>query len=268
MVIPGDRYGSWALVAGAAEGLGEGFSGELARKGFNLVMVDRNAEALLHQATALEQRYGILTERLTLDLAESYAAERCLAAMKCHDCRLLVYVAAWSRVALFTSLPGNEVDASVSVNVSTPIRLIHGFSALRMTGKQTGGIILVSSLAGLIGPKYVAAYAATKSYLTRFAEAVHDELAVIGINILAVSAGTIRTPAYQASRPGQSFFVPSAMEPEAVASYALGKLGKTVTCIPGAGNRMQYFLLERLLPRSLSRRLVNGAMEKMYGAGL
>ncbi len=43
----------------------------------------------------------------------------------------------------------------------------------------------------LIGPKYVATYAATKSFSIRLAEALHDELKADGIDIMACCAGTV-----------------------------------------------------------------------------
>jgi hypothetical protein len=49
-----------------------------------------------------------------------------------------------------------------------------------------------------------------------------------------------------------------------VAGYAIGQLGKKTICIPGIKNRLQYFFLMNLIPRSMASRLVNNAMKKMY----
>ena len=38
--------GSWAMVTGASDGIGLGYCKELARQGFNIIMVSRNKEKL------------------------------------------------------------------------------------------------------------------------------------------------------------------------------------------------------------------------------
>src|SRR5215467_7423525 len=48
-----DRYGPWALVAGASEGLGAAFATELSRRGLGVILVARRAEALSTVASRL-----------------------------------------------------------------------------------------------------------------------------------------------------------------------------------------------------------------------
>jgi short-subunit dehydrogenase len=43
-----EKYGPWAVVAGGAEGLGEAYSMALAKRKFNLLLID-NQEAALEQ---------------------------------------------------------------------------------------------------------------------------------------------------------------------------------------------------------------------------
>lgn len=259
-----ERYGPWALVAGAAEGIGEGFTSRLAAKGMNVILVDRNAAAMHDLAVKTAALYRVKTMELHLDLAVPDAAEQCMEAIRSTGCRLMVYVAAWSRVARFTDLERSELDGFLAVNTRTLLHLVHGFSNHLISGGHPGGVILVSSLAGLIGPKYVATYAATKSFSIRLAEALHGELKPHGIDIMGCCAGTVSTPTYWSSKPSFEKMKPPVMQPAEVADYAIGKLGKTILCIPGLTNRLQYLFLMNLLPRHFARRLVNNAMDKMY----
>ena len=261
-----ERYGTWALVAGAAEGLGEGFCTILAANGFSLILVDHNAGAMQHLALRLREEHRIETVELYLDLADPGAAGQCLGAMASGGCRLMVYVAAHSRVCRFNELENSELDRFVSVNTRTLLQTVHGFSKRLIDAGDAGGIILVSSLAGLIGPKYVAAYAATKAFSIRLAEALEGELKVHGIDIMACCAGTVDTPTYWKSKPNFEKMKPLVMQPAGVASYALKNLGSRTTCIPGLINRLQYLFLVNLIPRRVARKLVNQAMDKMYGA--
>jgi short-subunit dehydrogenase len=49
-----NKYGSWCLVAGAAEGLGRTFSQALAQRGMNVIMVDRQKDRLDSMARQME----------------------------------------------------------------------------------------------------------------------------------------------------------------------------------------------------------------------
>jgi len=266
MASPGERYGNWALVAGAAEGIGEGFCKVLAANGFNLILVDVNAGAMHDLASKIAHDYGVRLLELPLDLADPDAPRQCMTAITANDCRLMVYVAAYSRVCRFTELEPADLDGFLAVNTHTPLHLVHGFSNRLMKAGKTGGIILVSSLAGLIGPQYVATYAATKSFAIRLTEALHGELGEHGIDICACCAGTVSTPTYWKSKPNFDKMKPPVMQPVDIAIYSLRKLGTKTICIPGMTNRLQYFFLMNIIPRRLARRLVNNAMKKMYGS--
>ena len=260
-----EQYGKWALVAGAAEGIGAGFTRSLAAAGFNLILADRDEKAMHDLALEIKRDYHTDSVELHLDLAAADAEAQCMKAASAADCRLLVYVAAYSKVRRFTDLDRRDLDGFLSVNMRTLLYLVHSFSNRLITAGKPGGIVLVSSLAGLIGPQYVATYAATKSFSIRLAEALHDELKAHGIDITVCCSGTVSTPTYRESNPSFDKMKPSFMEPKAVAAYALGQLGVKTICIPGLVNRLQYFFLMNLIPCSLARQLVNNAMKKMYG---
>ena len=265
MVSPGEHYGNWALVAGAAEGIGEGFSMVLAASGFNLILVDQHAEEMHELAVKIERDFHVKTLELHVDLSGNDAAEQCVNFMVSIDCRLLIYVAAFSRVCRFTELSLPDLDRFLTVNTRTLLHMVHGFSNRLISAGKTGGIILVSSLAGLIGPQYVATYAATKAFSIRLTEALHEELIAHGIDISVCCAGTVSTPTYWKSKPSFEKMKPPVMQPDEVATYALSKLGIKTICIPGRINRFQYFFLMNMLPRRVASRLVNNAMKKMYG---
>ncbi|MCX6267804.1 MAG: SDR family NAD(P)-dependent oxidoreductase, partial [Bacteroidetes bacterium] len=259
------RYGNWALVAGAAEGIGEGFTTQLASCGFNIILVDQNANAMHDLAATIQQKFSVQTMELHIDLAAPDAADQCVKVSEATDCRLMVYVAAYSKVRRFIDLERSELDGFLSVNTRTLLYMVHGFSSQLISTGKTGGILLISSLAGLIGPQYVATYAATKSFIIALTEGLEGELKAHGIEITVCCAGTVSTPTYWKSKPAFDQMKPLVMQPLEVAAYALSKLGKKTICIPGLKNRFQYFILLHLLPRRVANRLVNNAMKKMYG---
>ncbi len=54
-----ERYGPWAVVAGASEGIGASFSQKLAARGMNLVLVARRAGPLEELASNLRHKHGV-----------------------------------------------------------------------------------------------------------------------------------------------------------------------------------------------------------------
>lgn len=257
------KYGTWALIAGAADGIGEAFSRELAQKKINLLMVDLQHEKMQLLALQLEKEFGIQTKCICLNLSENDACEKMLEASQFLDCRLLVYVAAFSRVKPFLQVTDQELNSFIDINCRTQLRLVHGLAAQVKT-KGSGGIILLSSLAGLIGMQLVATYAATKAFAWNLAEALHHELKPENIDVMACIAGATATPTYLATQPKYGFIKPKVQLPEQVAEAALQKLGKRTRYIPGFSNRFNYFLLTRILPRTWAARIANNTMGKMY----
>ena len=110
----------------------------------------------------------------------------------------------------------------------------------------------------------VAPYAATKAFAWNLAEAIHYELKSKNIDVMACIAGATSTPAYLKTNPKYGWLKPAVMTPNEVAEGALNHLGKGGRYIPGFSNRMNYFILTRLLPRKVASSIANNMMGKMY----
>ena len=75
------KYGPYALVAGAAVGLGAEYSRQIAAHGLGLVLIDRDAGPLAATADAIRKQHGVDVQTLTVDLAGADVAERVLAGL-------------------------------------------------------------------------------------------------------------------------------------------------------------------------------------------
>ncbi|HEY5145518.1 MAG TPA: SDR family NAD(P)-dependent oxidoreductase [Polyangiaceae bacterium] len=62
------RYGAWALIAGASEGLGAAFADALASRGLNLVLLARRAELLGKLKARLQSERGVEVRTEVCDL--------------------------------------------------------------------------------------------------------------------------------------------------------------------------------------------------------
>lgn len=260
------KYGPWAIVAGAAEGLGEAYSIALAKRNVNLLMVDVQPLALKNLAQNLEEKYTIHTRQLHLDLSDKNAVDEIMKISSDIDVGLLVYNAAYSLIKPFINHTSDELNTFIEVNARTQIQLVHSFSKRLIEQKRGGGILMMSSLAGLIGMQLVSPYAATKAFTWNLAESLYHELKPYKIDVTACLAGMTDTPALRKSNPTIGFPKPQIMKPEDVANEALENLGRTFRFIPGFSNRINYFILTRLLPRKMASGLANKTITKIYAS--
>lgn len=261
-----EKYGPWAIVAGAAEGLGEAYAEALATRKVNLLMIDNQAGPLKSLSFKLEKEYGVDTITLTLDLSEKDAYVKILTASQALDAGLVVYNAAYSLIKPFINHSPETLDTFIEVNARTQIQLVYSFSRRLIEQKRGGGILMMSSLAGLIGMQLVSPYAATKAFTWNLAESLYHELKPKNIDVMACLAGVTDTPALRKSNPKFGFPKPHIMKPEQVAEVALNNLGSKFRLIPGFPNRLNYFILTRLMPRKMASSIANKTMGKMYSS--
>jgi hypothetical protein len=258
------RYGPLALVAGAAEGIGAAFAEQLARRGLDLMLLDRQAEACGALAARLRAAHRIECRALVCDLGAPDLLERLQAELSDAAVGLVVYNAARSTVGGFLQQPLADKLATLDVNCRGWLLLAHHFGAA-MAGRGRGGLIVMSSLAGTHGHGLVATYGATKAFDWLLAEALWDELGPRGVDVLAVCAGMTRTPGFERSGPRlgrlQARLV---LRPQQVAAGALDALGRGPRFIPGASYRLTQLINDRLLPRGLASRWLGRTMRRIY----
>ena len=262
------EYGNWALIAGAAIGLGRAFCRELAKQGMNLFMIDNQKKELEIMSEKLRQEHKIETKILCVDLAKPNAVDEILEKTSDSEIRFMIYNAAFSRIKNFHDLSSDELDKFIAVNTGSQLKLVHAFSKRLIEQKQAGGILMMSSLAGLLGMQYIAPYAATKAFAWNLAEALNHELKPYQIDVMACIAGATATEAYLSTAPSYGWIKPQVMHPAKVAELALKYLGKKALFIPGYSNRINYFILTRLLPRKWASFFANKTMHKMYSHNL
>lgn len=234
------KYGTWALVTGASDGIGKAIAGQLAEAGFNLVLVSRRREVLEVVAADLTRQHRIEARSLALDLGHRTAVGALESATDGLDVGLLAAVAGFGTSGRFVDNPLDRELDMVDVNCRAVVELSHHF-ARRFVAQRRGGLILMSSLVAFQGVPRAATYAATKAFIQTFAEGLRLELAPSGVDVVASAPGPVRTgfEARADMRMG------SAESPEVVARQTLGALGHRLTVRPGF---LSKFLEASLLP--------------------
>jgi short-subunit dehydrogenase len=189
------KYGPWALVAGASDGVGAAFAKAIAERGVNVVLLARRQAVLDQVAAEIEAQTSVSTRTIAADLSEAGAASAISAATGDLQIGMLVYCAgADPNFKPFLSNPIEAAEAMVQRNCVVPMQLCHHF-APAMVERGSGGIVLFGSGAGLVGGPNMVAYGASKAFDMVFAEALWAELHDKGVDVLGLILGKTNTPA-------------------------------------------------------------------------
>ena len=239
-------YGPWALVAGAAVGLGAEYARQIAAHGLDLVLLDRDGAALDETANEIRSSGAVDVQTVTVDLARPDLVDAIRPALEDREIGLVVYNAALGTVAPFLDISAAHIDAMLDVNCRGPLRLAHALVPA-MVQRARGGLVLMSSLSGNIGSAQLSIYAATKAFNLVLGDALWAELRPHGVDVLVVQPGSTRTPGWLSSQPAaeEAPALP-VMEPADVVREGLATLGVEPFVVPGELNRQGSDLMTRL----------------------
>lgn len=228
------RYGSWAIVAGASEGFGVAFAERLAARGMNLLLLARRGELLQKVADDLREESPVQVRCLVQDLADPDLGQILQEATADMDLGVLIYNAAYVPTGPFIDAKDEEVEQLMRVNALGMVAAVRALVP-GMRERRRGGLILVSSLAGLQGFPSIAGYSATKAFIINLGEALWHELGPHGIDAMTCIAGAMPTPGYTKVFKD---LAPGSLSPQDAAERTLKALGKGPRVIPGFINNL------------------------------
>jgi short-subunit dehydrogenase len=241
-----------AVVTGASAGIGREFAGQLAKRGYDLLLVARDRDRLTRAAATLAATYGAVAEAFQADLSRdddvTRLAERIAASPRL---TLLVNNAGFGTRGRLAEIDPGEQVAMVRLHTLAPMRLTRAALPV-MLRNRAGAVVNVSSVASFIYSAGNANYCATKAYLRTFSEGLAAELAGTGVRVQALCPGFTRTEFH--SRMAEPDRLPrfAWLSAEAVVEHSLRCLdrGGPTVCIPGLRFRIVVGII-RLTPRRL-----------------
>ncbi len=201
--------GGTAVVTGAASGIGAALAAQLAARGSNLVLVDRDADRLGAVADTLRTAHpGLAVDTYVVDLSDDAAtAEAAESLAAAHPgTTLLVNNAGVALGGRFDQVTLEEFDWVMAVNFRSVVRLTHAFLPA-LKAHPGSHLVNVSSVFGIFAPAGQAAYSASKFAVRGFSEAVRHELADDGVGVTVVHPGGIRTRIAESARTGSGVSV-------------------------------------------------------------
>ncbi|MFC8190633.1 SDR family NAD(P)-dependent oxidoreductase [Cellulomonas sp. NPDC057328] len=185
-----------ALVTGASSGIGLELARELAERGFDLLVTAENPELTL-AADGLAQ-IGTAVRAVQADLTTVEGVQTLLDEVTAVGRPLDVAALNAGRGdgGAFVEIPLEHDLATVQLNIVANLRLTKALLPA-MVQRGAGRLLITSSVAGLMpGPGY-ATYAASKSFLTSFAEAIRHELKDTGVTVTALMPGPTDTDFFE-----------------------------------------------------------------------
>ena len=263
--------GKHALVTGAASGIGRATALALARQGAHVAILDRNEEGLNSLAQEL-LRYPIDTLLLPCDLTHpsdiSSAVQDLLVQWEILDILInnagVVYYGATDRMTM------EEWHWLMQINLHAPIQLTQELLPT-LLAQDEAHILNVSSIAGLVAHKNLAAYHTSKFGLVGFSESLRAEYANRNLGVSVLCPGLVRTPLHdnavvrkRRKLPRPSWWLSAS--PETVAKHAIRAIRRNKGTVVVTPLARLLWMFKRFFPglfdyvRSFSRKKLMGSI--------
>lgn len=255
-----------ALITGASRGIGRAFAAELARLGYDLLLVARSEDQLEQAAAELRQQHGIKAQVLACDLALAGAAERVAewAGQQTQALAVLINNAGYGLWGRFEELGLTQQQNMLQLNMHLPVALTH--LLLPALHQQPKAYVLnVASTAAYQAVPTLTLYAASKAFLLSFSRGLRYELRDTRVSVTCLSPGAT-TPDF-GDRAGMSAGLQQtankvSMTAAQVAQFGIAALlAGEAEVIPGALNKVSARLTS-LVPKALTEKIAAGIYEK------
>ncbi|MRX11072.1 SDR family NAD(P)-dependent oxidoreductase [Pseudoduganella sp. FT25W] len=247
-----------ALITGASSGIGAVYAERLARRGYDLVLVARDAAKLTALASRLQAATGRQVDTIAADLgvtAELRRVEQRLSSDS--SIGMLVNNAGLGAVKSLVDSTPEELDTLINVNITALTRLTRA-AAPGMVARGQGAIINISSIAALKPELLNGTYGGSKAFVLALSQSLHHELGGKGVQVQAVLPGAIATPFWdRAGHAVENLPQEWVMTPEDLVDAALSGFDQrelvTVPSLPDLGDFTRMEEARNALAGNLSR---------------
>jgi len=258
-----DFRGKWVFVTGASAGLGREMAKQLAREhGANLVISARRLERLEALKAELAPS-GVQVVPVVGDMSKPDDVERVLAeAMAGRQLYAAILNAGATHFGHHHELPWQEFLSMLQLNVTSTVRLATELVAHMKAHRLGGGLMLVSSMSGVMPVPYQSAYSGTKAFLNSFGLALAHELEGQPVSLTVFAPGGIATEMTSGERFSKLRGWLAPVDVTARAGLQAMKK-RRLLAVPGFMNQLGLFAF-----RFVPRRFVMGQLASTYRKAL
>lgn len=235
--------GKTTLITGASAGIGVAYAEGFAARGSNLILVARRKDRLDGVAQAMTEKYGVTVTVFAQDLAAPGAVaklEKAIAAKKL-TVDVLINNAGFGINGFFIQEDRSRTQEEIALNIGVLVDLTAAYLP-GMIERNSGAVVNIASTASFQPVPGMAVYAATKSFVRSFTEAVWGELGDSAVRVVAVSPGSTESEFFVVAggKPGGK-----AMPASAVVETTFAALEKNVpSAVVGSANSLSSSLVK------------------------
>ncbi|KAI9934800.1 hypothetical protein ASPWEDRAFT_118248 [Aspergillus wentii DTO 134E9] len=217
--------GSWAVVTGASDGLGKEFALQLARSGFNILLVSRTASKLTALGDEISSKNpGVETKILAMDFASNQDSDYAKLKELVDGLDVAVLVnnvgKSHSIPTPFALTPEEEMNDIITINCTGTLRATQ-VVVPGMIQRKRGLVLTMGSFGGLLPTPLLATYSGSKAFLQQWSTSLGSELEQHGITVELVQAYLITSAMSKIRRTSAT--IP---DPRAFVKSVLGKIGR------------------------------------------
>jgi short-subunit dehydrogenase len=257
------------LITGATSGIGYDFATIFAEKGYDLFLASRNREKLDDIKVSFEKQYDIPVMIMPIDLSKEKSAKNVYdeTLKQNAEINILINNAGFGIQGEHIDLEMSKVQAMIQLNITTLTELCALFGK-DMKKRRKGYILNVASTAAYQPAPYFAAYAATKSYVLSFSEALAKEMEELQVVVTCLSPGATSTNFFNYAGVGDKkkglMANSSRMQSRDVAMIGVNALfSKKLSVISGLKNSFLAFtnrFVSRKMAANISKILIRNAV--------
>jgi short-subunit dehydrogenase len=231
-----------ALITGASSGIGAVYADRLARRGYDLILVARNANRLATLARRLESETGRAVVTIAADLNDKADLARIEATLRTNaGITLLVNNAGVGATAPLLDSDVEKMDAMIRLNVGALTRLTYA-AVPGFVARGGGTIINIASIVAIAPEALNGVYGGSKAFVLALSQSLDHELAGKGVRVQAVLPGATATEFWDiAGRPVSNLPAEIVMSAEDMVDAALAGLdqGEVIT-IPALPDKAEW----------------------------
>ena len=199
------EYKAWALITGAASGMGREYARRLALMGYDLVLVDINGKGLeetesivrheVEMSVSLPLRDGFKVMQVVQDLSQTDAADRIYAYTEAAGCEVEVLInnAGVMYCQGIAETSERMLKLIMMVHMNTPLMLCRKYVPA-MKERGNGYILNISSLAECMNWPGIGIYGATKRFVKDYSRELRIECQKTGVSVTNAYFGAVDTP--------------------------------------------------------------------------
>ena len=247
-----------ALITGASSGIGRDMSIILSKMGYDLILVARRLEKL----EELKRTLSTNVQTICLDLSKEKACFDLYEQVNKESIDIVINNAGFGLFGAF-----DEIDIQKELNmIDTNIKAVHILTKLFLKDfkiKNTGYILNVASAAAFLPGPLLSSYYASKAYVLRLSQAIHEELRREGSNVYigSLCPGPVDT---EFDKIANVRFSVRGLSSQYVAEYAINQMFKRkLTIVPGTTMKLIRFFHKFVPEKALLK--INYNMQKRKG---